>query len=159
MKNMLKYIFPKEFNTNPAYMRAFILGMLYLGVVIAQLFSFEKFPSVTSGYALPGGVTTAALIAGGLILFEVAALPYLISMRLSMRWRSVSKWAVLITPALWLALSLWLNLAPHVNRLNTGLFGAGIPTFVGIWLIAFAALWLWAAALVTSELPARTTRN
>lgn len=140
-------------------MRAFVLGMLYLGIVIAQLFSFEKFSSVTAGYALPGGTIIAALVAGGLILCEVAALPYLISMELSVRWRGVSKWAAVITPGLWFVLSVWLNVAPHVDKLNTGLFGASIPTVVGIWLIAFAALWLWAAILVTHELPVRARHD
>lgn len=155
MKNMLKYIFPSEFHSHPAYVRAFILGMLYLGTALAQLFSFEKFPAVVAGYALPGGNGVATMISMGIILCEVAALPYLISMKLSTRWSNASKWAALGTPALWLVLSLWLNIAPQVDRLNTGLFGASIPTVAGIWLVAFAALWLWAAVLVTRELPAR----
>lgn len=155
MRNLLKYIFPKEFHGYPAYLRGFILGMFYLAIVILQLFTFEKFADVTRGYGFAGGMTTAAAIAGGLVLIEVSALPYLISMRMSQKWRRVAECAVIGTPIVWLLIALWLNLSPLTDKTNTGLFGATIATPVHVWLIAFASLWLWAAILVTRELPAR----
>ena len=155
MKKMMKHIFPYDFFTNPAYFRAFVLSLLYLGVVVAQLFTFEKFADVTLGYGLPGGTTTAAIVAGDIVLLEAMALPYLISMRIGERWRQVSRWAVLSVPVMWLLLGLWLNFSPYVDKVNSGLFGATIITPVHYWLIVFALLWLWAAVLVTRELPAR----
>lgn len=155
MKNMIKHIFPTEFFTGPTYFRALTLGVLYLGVAIAQLFSFEKFAGVTSGFSVPGGQVAAVFIAVVLPVIEIAALPFLLSMRLSERWRRVSRYFVALTPMVWLVLSLWQNFSPSVDKSNTGIFGATIVTSVGFWSILFTALWLWAAILVIRELPPR----
>jgi hypothetical protein len=76
-------------------------------------------------------------------------------MKLSDKWRSVSRALVIAAPTLWLLITIWQNIADTVDRSNTGLFGGTIATTVGVWAVAFAALWLWAAVLVVRELPAR----
>lgn len=155
MQKMLKHIFPDEFFKNPAFFRAFILGMMYVGLVVTQLFTFEKFTDVVAGFGLPGGRITAVIVAVAVPLVEIIALPYLISMKLSGRVRAITRVATVVAPSLWLVLALWMNVFPESSRLNSGLFGATIPTVVGIWVILFAALWLWAAVLVMRELPPR----
>lgn len=155
MKKMLKYVFPKEFFENPAFFRALILGILYLGIVIAQLFTFEKYPDVVAGFGLAGGASRAGLVAGLVVLIEVAALPYLLSMYLSARWRRVSAYAVTLTPIVWCAIGIWLNACATADKSNTGLFGATLATPVRWWIVVFALLWFWAATMVVRELPAR----
>lgn len=155
MKQLIRSVFPKEFFTNPAYFRALTLGVLYLGVAIAQLFTYEKFADVLKGYGLPGGQGTVVVLAVLLPLVACASLPFLLSMRLSRRLRRIAGVAVVLTPCVWLLLAVWVNFATNASKLNTGIFGATLDVPVGLWFIAFTLLWLWAAALVVRELPVR----
>lgn len=155
MKNMLKYIFPAEFFTKPAYFRAFVLAFLYLLVIVTQLFTYESFAGVVSGFVLIGGQAMVSTIAFCLPLLEAASLPYLISMKLPERYRNISKWAAIITPIVWFVIAVWQNVSPAVDKTNTGIFGATIPTTVGLWAILFTGLWIWAIYLVKNELPRR----
>lgn len=155
MKKMIKHIFPEEFGKNPAYIRGLVLAFLYAGLAIAQLFSYERFSDVTLGFGLFGGRVTAVVLAVIIPALEIGALPYLLSMKLSDRWRAISCRLVVAAPVLWCLLALWQNFAGTVDRSNTGLFGGTIITTVGVWIIAFSALWLWAAVLTVRELPKR----
>lgn len=154
MKKLLISIFPPEFFRSPAYAQALALAMVYVGVALAQLFSFEKFPAVVHTFDLPGGQVTTIIMAGLLPLVAAAALPFLLSMQLSPRSRRISGVMVVATPALWLVLGLWQMITvPHIT--NSGLFGATLITSGGLWLVLFAALWLWAAILCVRHLPPR----
>lgn len=155
MKQFIRSIFPKEFFTDPAYFRALVLVVLYLGVAIAQLFTYEKFAGVIQGFGLPGSAVTANVLAVALPLTAYAALPFLLSMRTGARLRAVSRTAVVMVPILWLIIALWLNFASNASKLNAGIFGATIPTSAGLWTIAFTLLWVWAAVIVIRELPVR----
>lgn len=155
MKNMLKYIFPPEFFVSPVYFRAFVLGFLYLLVIVLQLFTFERFAAVVGGFVPVKSTILIAILAFSLPLIEAASLPYLISMKLPKKYWSVSRQVALIVPCVWLAIAIWQNLSPAVDRENTGLFGATLPTSVGLWVIAFSMLWVWATYLVRRELPRR----
>ena len=154
MKRVIKNIFPTEFYKNPAHFRALTLGTLYLGTLLAQLFSYEKFSEVTASYGLPGGQVTAVVLAWAIPLLTVMALPFLLSMRTNTKLWSVSCRAVVATPALWLVVGVWLAVTAGTS-VNSGLFGATIPVPAGLWLILLAVLWLWASMLVARELPAR----
>lgn len=147
-------LFPPEFFKSPAYARAIILGSVYLGTLLLQLFTFEKFAEVTRQFNLPGGNATAMALAWILPLLSATALPYLISMKLNPISYKVSRAAVIIAPTVWVFLGAWQNIAAK-DALNTGLFGATIVTSVGVWIILFALLWLWAAVLCVRELPQR----
>ena len=157
MKQFMRTLFPKEFFTNTAHFRALTLSALYVGVAIAQLFTYEKFARVIEGFGLPGGGVTAGILAVLLPLAACTALPYLLSMRLSARLRTISGAAVLVTPIVWLAIAVWLNFAPNASQLNAGIFGATITTSVGLWTIVFTLLWVWSAVIVLRELPHRTS--
>lgn len=154
MNTLLKNIFPKEFFTRPEYFRALALGALYLGTLLAQLFSYEKFAGVVRGYALPGGEFVTILVAWLLPLLALASLPFMLSMKLGGRLYGVSRTAVVALPLFWLAISIWL-VAVRAELANTGLFGATLEAPAGLWFVAFALLWLWASVLVVRELPRR----
>ena len=156
MKQFIRSMFPKEFFTNTAYFRALALAILYVGVAIAQLFTYEKFASVIHGFGLPGGDITVKVLGVVSPLLACAALPFLLSMRLGRRSRALTRAAVVAAPSLWLLMAIWVNFAPNASKLNAGIFGATIPTAVGLWAIAFTLLWVWAATLVVRELPARS---
>lgn len=156
MKQYIKAIFPADFKNNPAFWRAFMLGIVMLVLAVAQLFQFEDFPKVIADMQVPGGAGAAWALAALLPLLEIASLPYLLSMQVSSRMRATAKWAALLTAMLWLALTLWatINMASSVQ---SGLFGATIVTASGWWSVLFAVLLLWSIWLTTRELPKRRT--
>lgn len=154
VKKFMHQLFPPEFFASPVYARAIVLGSVYLGTLLLQLFTFEKFAEVTRQFDLPGGDVTAVALTWLLPLLSATALPYLISMKLNPVSYKISRAAVLLAPTVWVFLSAWQNIAAK-DALNTGLFGATIVTSVGIWSIVFSLLWLWAAVLCVCELPQR----
>lgn len=154
VKKFMHQLFPPEFFKSPVYARAIVLGAVYLGTLLLQLFTFEKFADVTRQFGLPGGDATAIALTCVLPLLSATALPYLISMKLNPVSYKISRAAVLLTPTVWVFLGAWQNIAAK-GATNTGLFGATIVTPVGIWIILFALLWLWAGVLCVRELPQR----
>lgn len=140
---------------NLAYWRAFVLALVFLIMVICQLFTFESFDDVIFGLGLPGGRTAAVVLSVLVPLLEVAALPYLLSMKLSVRWRNVSRSAGIAAASVWVLIALWLNISGDVMIENSGLLGATLPTAGGLWLLFVAAMLLWAMLLVARELPPR----
>lgn len=155
MKRVLTWLFPTEFLREPAYFRGIALAGLYVALLLAQLFTFEKFAGVTLGFGLPGGTATAWVLAVMIPMVELMAVPYLISMRMGAQLYRVSRWCVIAVPVLWLLLAFWQVLASSASQLNSGLFGATLIAPVGLWFIMFSAILLWAAVLVVRELPTR----
>ncbi len=153
-----KGIFPAKFFTNPAYWRAFTLGLLYLAMALGQLFSYERFPEQVMVFDLPGGVAVTYLFVVLLPLSEIAALPFLFSMKVSRRVRHVSMGATVLVPVLWLLIAIWTNLTNNIG-IPAGIFGATIGVVNGLWTILFAMLLLWSAILEVRELPARTNKR
>lgn len=120
-----------------------IISISYLAVgviavmVLSQLFMFESFPALISSLWLPGGEVAAKLLAAVIVIFEVLALPFLLSMHLSRGFRIVSMvmgWSVVL---IWLTLSTWENLMAGTISAS-GLFGATIPLPVGWWNVLFS---------------------
>ena len=157
MKRYIRRSLPQEFFTHPAYLRALVLGFVYLFLIITQLFTYEKFGGIVRAYQLPGGEVVVFLVAGLIPLLEIAALPFLLSMRVSARTRKLSRAAMLIVPVLWFVIGLWLVFTADMTT-ESGLFGATIPVGSGLWLIAFSILFAWSAYLVSRELPKRRTK-
>ena len=156
MKRLLQTVFPKEFFTNPVYLRALLFSALYLGTLIGQLFTFEKFGAIVTAYDLPGGVFTVAVVTWLLPLTALLALPFLLSMRgIAKPIQTISRTAVVALPLYWLVIGLWLSIIVG-TPINTGLFGASMHTSAGAWLVLFSFLWLWAALATVRELPERT---
>lgn len=150
MKVRFAHVLPVELR-NPAHVRGLVLAGLYGFFLLTQLFTFELFADITSGYQMPGGVVTAILLATLIPIAETLALPFLVGMKLPRRLAHVSRVATIVVPSLWLVIALWTSITGNVFG-NVGIFGATLPTVNGWWFIVFAALLLWAAILVRRDL-------
>jgi hypothetical protein len=105
----------------------------------AQLFSYEKFPSVMSGYWLLGDQATVHLFAAGIVSSEVFALPFLLRMKVSPLMRALSMVCSGVVAITWLVVSLWA--VTTVNGLtNGGLLGATVRIAPGIIQLGFSII-------------------
>jgi hypothetical protein len=154
MKQYIQAIFPAEFKRNPAFWRAFVLGLVMMALALLQLFQFEDFPAVIQSMGLPGGVASAFLLAALFPLLEIAGLPYLFSMRVSPPVRRVSRTACLTVGVLWLIVCLWTSVMMGTGA-DSGIFGATLSTTSGWWSVVLASLLLWSVYLTMRELPNR----
>jgi len=154
MKALLRSIFPAEFYERPEYFRAFALGMVYTFFLIAQLFTFEKFPGVIEAYQikLPG-----LLVAVLLTVFEGASLPFLLSMSLPRVARTLSRLSVLIASFSWLVLATVISARGYTG--NAGIFGGTLESSNGWWFVGFMGLVALSAVLVVWELPPAPTHG
>lgn len=137
-----------EPKTDNAPKVALFFAAIILGMVIAQLFHFEDFVPLVEGFNLPGSIMAAHLFASCIVVLEVAALPFLLRMRLSpaMRFMSmVSGWSAVI---LWLLVQAYLNVQ-YPGADNSGLLGTVVEVSVGWWTVflfaAFGVLSAWAS--------------
>lgn len=154
MRTQKHHIFPDEFRENTAFWWAFALGVVYVFLALAQLFSFEKFASVIESYGFVGGTAMVSLVAGIIPLLEVASVPYLFSMKTS-RWiRVSSRVCVILTGVLWLKLAFLTNLFPVAGS-KSSLFGATLPLSNGWWMLVVGATLLAAGVWVVRRLPER----
>jgi hypothetical protein len=124
------------------------LAGVFVVMAVAQLFTFEDFPKTISMMWLPGGEAVATVRAALIVTLEVAAIPFLLSMRLSPAMRFLSMVAGWMAIAAWFAASIWQNVSSGVI-VNSGLLGATVKLPVGWWsvffCIALGILATWAA--------------
>jgi hypothetical protein len=128
------------------------ISLVFAGVLIvmaiAQLFTFEKFPSVVADLWLPGDSSSASVYSAVIVTLEVLALPFLLSMRLSPAMRLVSMVAGWTSVLIWLGISLWENLTTNVVS-NSGLLGDTVTLPIGWWSVlvclALAVLAGWSS--------------
>lgn len=115
--------------------------MLAAGIIgamaVAQLFTFENFPAVIASMWLPGGETMARVSAAFIVIAEVLALPFLLGMRLSPLFRTVSMVLGWIVVVKWLFFAIWENIMV-TSVTNNGMFGATVPLPVGWWNVFFS---------------------
>ncbi len=115
-------------------------------MALAQLFNFEKFPSILEHMGLTNEVQ-AKLVAALLVTTEVLALPFLLRLKLSNAMRIFSMVMGWLTVLLWVLLAIWQNV--HAASTNNGILGATVALPVGIWTIFFfiglGVLTIWAA--------------
>ncbi len=127
---------------------ALFLAAIILAMTVAQLFHFEDFVPLVEDFGLPGGAMATHLFAAFIVIFEVAALPFLLRMRLSYAMRFVSMVSGWLAIALWIVVQLYLNLA-HPEVSNSGLMGTIVEIDTGWWpvyiLVSLAALSAWAS--------------
>jgi len=122
---------PKTKNTTKV---SLFLVALFTLMAVAQLFSFEKFPDVF-GLTLPGREASAHVYAALIVTLEVAAVPFLLSMRLSFAMRVVSMLAGWCVVTAWFIVTLWENITHAIP--NTGLLGATASLPIGWWSVLF----------------------
>jgi len=146
---LFQAIFPEHLRRDPAYWRRLALGIVVTFLIITQLFTFEKFADITSGWHVAGGGVVAALLAGLLPLLELGSLPFLLSMDMSRGSRWVSQACLLAVSAAWFGVALWCFLAVPMSE--SGLFGATLPLLNGWWTVAFTGLLGVAVVLVVRE--------
>lgn len=127
---------------------ALFLAVIILAMTIAQLFHFEAFVPLVESLNLPGGIVVAHLFAACIVVLEVAALPFLLRMRLSKAMRFVSMASGWLAITLWIIVQIYLNIA-HPEASNNGLIGTTAEVGVGWWsvfiLAFFAVLSAWAS--------------
>jgi len=113
-----------------------VLAAFLILMAVGQLFTYEKFAEVIKGLGFTSNDVTASLVAALLVVFEVAAVPFLLRMRLSPLARFLSMlsgWMVLV---FWISLSLWLNFTLSMAS-NAGVLGDTIKLPAGIWMVTF----------------------
>ena len=110
------------------------MALVMVFLVITQLFTYEKFADVLAGFGFGrvGGEILALLIP----LLEIVGLPFLLSMKMSDRWRGWSRAAAVAAPLLWFLLAVWLNFT-GVFDAEAGIFGATFSLQAGAWMILF----------------------
>jgi hypothetical protein len=126
---------PKSKNIRPI---AIVLVAIFTVMAVAQLFTYERFADVLNAYDLPGGVATATIAAAWLVVAEVAAIPFLLGMRLSPLARMtgvIAGWLVVIG---WLKLSVWGVFTGNTPD-NVGIFGDTLVLPGGWWIVFFMA--------------------
>lgn len=117
-------------------------------LAVAQLFSYEDFPTVLSNYLPFSSMVIPSVLAALIVSFEVLSIPFLLSMRLSPAMRvlsMVSGWAVIV---IWLLLLVPANLG-LVAVASGGMLGATLAEPISWWLVvrivALGVLLAWAA--------------
>jgi len=136
---------PKTKNIRP-------IALLYAGILVVfavlQLFSFEEFQLLIESFWLPGGKPFAYFLSGFIVVAEVFALPFLLNMRVSTLMRYVSMVMGWLVSAMWLTISLWLQLTTNVID-NIGFLGTHVSLTPGWWTVLFsialAMLAAWAS--------------
>lgn len=127
--------------TPPRTKNIISISLLAAGIItamiIGQLFTFEDFPAVIAALWLPGGEVVARSLAAFLVVAELLALPFLLSMPSSPLFRIVSMVLGWIVAGLWLGLAVWENVMVMMIS-NSGIFGATIPLPVGWWTVLFS---------------------
>ena len=113
-----------------AYAYAVILTIL----VVAQLFTFDKFLTLLEDFSLPGGAPIAHLFGGLLVASGVLALPFLLGFRLSPAMRVISMVMGWLVPLMWFKLSLWLIFSTN-SATNVGFLGTVVKLMPGWWAV------------------------
>lgn len=124
------------------------VAVVFVAMAVAQLFTFEKFPDVVALMGLPGDILVADIRAALIVVFEVFALPFLLSMRLIPLMRVSSMIMGWIAAVAWLGVSIRLAVT-GVEIDNGGLLGATVALAPGIWMIVFSAVLVGAIAYVS----------
>jgi len=128
------------------------IALLYAAILVVfavgQLFGFEEFQLLVESFWLPGGKPLAFFLSGLIVVAEVFALPFLLNMRVSSVMRIISMVMSWIVPAVWLTVSLWLQLTTNAVT-NIGLLGTHVSLMPGWWTVLFSValsmLAIWAS--------------
>jgi hypothetical protein len=134
MKILHKVTPAKKAKTKESQNVAYIYAVILTILVVAQLFTFDKFQTILENYLLPGGVPVAHLIGGVLVCSAVLALPFLFSFKLSPLMRVTSMVLGWLVPVLWLFLTIWLAFSTNVAT-NVGFLGSVVTLTPGWWAV------------------------
>lgn len=130
------------------------LALLTSAMLLGQLLSFEEFIRVLGDYFVPGGLTSAKVLAVVIVVAELFALPFWLRMRLSQAMRVVSLFSGFIFMIVWTLLGIW-AFANGLQLENCGCFGAFLPQPFSGWVLLQDAIVLGAIVLSAYVLNAR----
>jgi hypothetical protein len=112
-----------------------LLAAIFMVMVVAQLFTFEDYGDVIAG--ITGlSIAPATIVSAMIVIFEVAALPFLFSMRLSVLGRIVSMLSGWLAAVGWFLIVLYANVTMG-SVSNSGVLGATVPVPSGWWMTFF----------------------
>lgn len=114
---------------------ALLLAAILIIMLVGQLFTYEKFPETIKdlGFFSEGW---SHVVAALIVIFELAALPFLLRMRLSPLARICSMFAGWLLLMFWLISAFFLNTTLNISD-NSSVLGATVPVPVGAWMITF----------------------
>lgn len=78
----------------------YVVAITLAGVAVAQLVMFEAFTEMIIRYVNMGS-QLGAVVAVSLVALEIASLPFLLRLRLSLLARRLSAWSLLKAPIVW----------------------------------------------------------
>lgn len=128
------------------------IAYLYVGIlllfVVSQLLTFRGLLDLAESWGMPGGITFSSWLIALLIFAEIFALPFLLRLKLSPLARIASMVMTWAVPAIWVFISLWINLSTSVI-LNAGMMGTVVQLMPGWWVtliaVAIGVLAAWAS--------------
>ncbi len=126
----------KKPKTRESQQVAYAYAAVLVILVLAQLFTFEKFLILLESFWLPGGKPTAYLLGSIIVVCEVMALPFLLRLKLSPLMRITSMALGWLVPIIWLLLTLWLLFTVNAVS-NIGLLGTTVKLIPGWWAVFF----------------------
>lgn len=127
----------------------FSLGLVFILLLVTQLFKFEDFPEVLATLGLPGGEMMATLLAVVIVFIELMALPYLLSIKTRWQLLQMSRFAVLISAFLLFCLQCW---AIGSNAPKAGIFGATLPLDAGVIAMIFSVGLVFASVFIVFDI-------
>jgi hypothetical protein len=128
------------------------ISILYAVVLVvfgvAQLFTFETFLPYVQSLQLPLGESFNYILAPLIVVAEIFAIPYLLRMRLSPAFRYMSMGLGCMAAALWIFITLWINLS-NVSVETVGFLGDVVTLAPGWWAVfislALGVLAIWSS--------------
>lgn len=125
----------------PKTKRVASVGILYAAIVtimaLGQLYTFDSFITLITSFHLPVSEAVSYAIAPVIIALEIAAIPFLLRMRLSPAFRvlsMVSGWGV---ACIWLTVTLWI-VSTRQDVTTVGFIGDIGELVPGVWAILFS---------------------
>ncbi len=137
MSGFVKATLAKRPRVREAQKVAYLYAAILVIFVLAQLYTFDDFLKLMDSFWLPGGEPLTHLLAGIIVVSEVFALPFLLSMNLSRLMRVVSMGLSWLVPIIWIKLSFWLVFAANAAS-NIGYLGTVVRLIPGWWSIFFS---------------------
>lgn len=132
MRFFVKAVKPNEPKTKDTVKIAYLYIGILLFFLVTQILTFKGLLNLAESWGLPGGTTFSNWLVASLIFAEIFALPFLLRLRLSPLARILSMIMTWVVPALWLAISLWINLTENAIS-NIGMMGDLVQLVPGWW--------------------------
>lgn len=145
----VRAIYPKSTVTNATL----TLSLLAVGVLIVmatlQLITFEKFIPIMQNYEVPGGPVAGKILAAIIVILEVAALPFLLRMKVSPLFRLCSALSLFFIGTIWIGIASW-ALFHQSPLIGSGIIGslfkslpAEMGVVIGVFLLASAVILIY----------------